>query len=970
MPAQTELVLQTVVKWTETATKALNDVKGSLDWINKSATSMWSTFKDTFAALGAYDLTKNVWQWLIDIWKSAIDLASWLEQTKVAFTTMTWSARIADAFIREMTNFAKTTPFEIWDLEVQSKRLLAYWFEIQEILPTLTTLGNIASWVWMEKLPNLTYALWQVRAATKLTWNELRQFSEAWVPLLEELSKTMWKSIPEIQKMVSEWKVGFPQVEAALKSLTWEWWRFFNLMENQSKTFWGMVSNFKDTLTIMLRDMWTEFLPDLKAILASMLQFWDENWKSMSLSFTWFIKTVAWTFWTALKWMAIAIDFFGNFFTSSSKNSTDNVAFSWKNLFLYLDTWLKALIMFFKVVWNRIAYEMVKAFEFIKLWFENFKDFAKSTWAWIVWIWKYIWTNLQHWVETWVQGAMSAMDSLINLINKIPWMALDTYWSTFKATASITLDEAMKLWEWVLWINENFWQKAIELAKQKTDALSAIDEEWKTIIISWMTDIESTFVKFKNSQNETAKWWETLAKVLSEIGWALWNVWQKWQEATSWASKWADKLKKSIEDIKLDSSKLSKELTDNINKQKESLDKLNESYWEMKIKLTRIWAEWVVEVDNLKNAMQELRRKWDETMKSLVAGLTELETKWNDSVQKLRDKISELNTEMSKVQSTGISDIAKRAIEAQKEYAKLIGIAKESDVLAKAQSMSSAELSSASAKWQSFIIWWKTFTAEDLQKIVSLTKELAIAKWSVSQADLLIAQKELDKTEIEKIMDKITLDKQAIQIKLDATNAELLKQQEINSLERQAYAEKINNARISHNIEMQQAQAKINKKIADNIIEIEDYKKLMDKKTEEIKKEEVVYTDLIAQKKKLDADYFNKFWQQLQSALNKTAELTTRIAALTWQWINTSGLLTWISWARATGWPVTWGSSYLVWEKWTEIFTPWTSGQIIPNNKINGGGNIVINFTWTFWQNAAEEIWDMVVRQLSRASFI
>ena len=63
-------------------------------------------------------------------------------------------------------------------------------------------------------------------------------------------------------------------------------------MEKQSKTFDGMVSNFEDSLTIMLRDIGSEFLPEMKAQLALMLAFWDENGKAITVSFVGMVKTI------------------------------------------------------------------------------------------------------------------------------------------------------------------------------------------------------------------------------------------------------------------------------------------------------------------------------------------------------------------------------------------------------------------------------------------------------------------------------------------------------------------------------------------------------------------------------------------------------------------------------------------------------------------------------------------------------
>lgn len=184
---------------------------------------------------------------------AAISGAADLEQTKIAFTTMLGSAEKANKMIKDLTNFAKTTPFELKGLETASKQLLAYGFTQEELLPRLKDLGDIAAGVGMDKLPNLILAFGQVRAATRLTGMELRQFTEAGVPLLQALSDTMHKPVMEIQELVSAGAVGFPEVQAALQSLTGEGGRFNNLMENQSKSLNGMISNLKDAWSIFLR---------------------------------------------------------------------------------------------------------------------------------------------------------------------------------------------------------------------------------------------------------------------------------------------------------------------------------------------------------------------------------------------------------------------------------------------------------------------------------------------------------------------------------------------------------------------------------------------------------------------------------------------------------------------------------------------------------------------------------------------
>lgn len=975
--AETQLILSTVVKGTESATKSLNSVKDSLLWIGKASkdtwekvSAFWNTFKSTFAALWAYDITKNIVQWFTDVVKASISLASWLEQTKVAFTTMTGSARIADAFIREMTQFAKTTPFEIWQIETASKQLLAYGIEVQNVLPTMKMLWDVAAWVWMDKLPQLILAFGQVSAATKLTWNELRQFTEAWVPLLEELSKTMWKSVPEIQKMVSEWKVGFPQVEAAFKSLTWEGWRFFNLMENQSKTFWGMVSNFKDTLTIMLRDIGTEFLPNLKAALTTMMKFWDESWKSITTSFVWFLQEIWSIISQSLQWFAIMFDIFWNFISWNQKDSTNSIAVSWKNLFLYLDVWFKAVTLAIKVVWKWIAYEMINAFASSRIALQKFQDFSQSASAWFVGLWKYIGTNLQHWVETWVQWAMWAMDQLIWLINKIPGITLDTYWSTFKATWAITMAEAMKSAEWALWITEWFWQKAIALEKEKADALIAINAETKAMIVWDLTAIEGSFVKFKNAQDANIKSWETLAKVLAELG-KVWKMnaptaaWSTWK---SEAQKAMEKLQKQILDVKGDASKLSADLIKEIDKQKESIATINKSYEEMQSTYNKMVTDQLSWMRELNKWFDELKQKNKDAMDEMKKWYVELVNRGTEEIQRLRDQITWLTADLAWVQVTWVSDISKRAVEAQRELEKLVWVAKNVDVVWQAQGIGKEELLAQSALGKTYDIGWKTFSADDLLKILSLTNELRIAKQNVTAEDLKQWAINTDKTQVEIILEKMAIDKQNIQLKIDWLNAELLKKQEIQAQEVRDYEIKMQKSRDAQALEISQYQEKINKKLADNATELKDYADKMKQKALLLESENKVYQDLIASKKKLDDEYFARFWVQLQAQLDKVETLANRLRSLNISWNYSSTPL--LSWARASWGPVSGGSSYLVWEKWPEIFTPGSSGMIIPNNKVWGSQSIVINISGMFWSDAAEELGNHILSKLKGASYI
>ena len=211
------------------------------------------TFADTAAASSRFALGLGVAATAVGgLGYAALKAAGDMEQTTVAFTTMLGSGEKAKEFIAQLIQFAKTTPFTLTGLEDAAKQLLAYGFAQEEVLPSLKSLGDIAAGVGMDKLPNLILAFGQVKAATHLTGMELRQFTEAGVPLLDMLSQQFGKPVSAIQEMVSAGEIGFPAVEQALKSLSGEGGRFNDLMEKQSHTFGGLISNLQDAWNIFL----------------------------------------------------------------------------------------------------------------------------------------------------------------------------------------------------------------------------------------------------------------------------------------------------------------------------------------------------------------------------------------------------------------------------------------------------------------------------------------------------------------------------------------------------------------------------------------------------------------------------------------------------------------------------------------------------------------------------------------------
>lgn len=179
----------------------------------------------------------------------AIKSASAYEQNRIAFDTMLGSAQAGQNMMKQLSDFARKTPFDLPEVVTGAQRLLAYNISAKDLLPTLTSLGNISAGVGKEKLPFLILALGQVRAAGRLMGGELRQFTEAGVPLLQLLADQSGKTTAQIRDdMEKGMGPSFEQVQSALASASKEGGKFYNLMGKQSQTFSGVMSNITDQI--------------------------------------------------------------------------------------------------------------------------------------------------------------------------------------------------------------------------------------------------------------------------------------------------------------------------------------------------------------------------------------------------------------------------------------------------------------------------------------------------------------------------------------------------------------------------------------------------------------------------------------------------------------------------------------------------------------------------------------------------
>lgn len=203
---------------------------------------------------------------------AALMAAGKMQQWRISFTTMLGSASRADELLGKIREFAASTPFELPQVVEGTKRLLAYGIEAENVIDTFKVLGDITSGIGMDKLPQLVLAFGQVKAATKLTGQELRQFTEAGVPLIDGLAKHFGIAESAVRGLVETGKVGFKDVEAVLKSMTSEGGRFANGMAAQMNSLSGVISNVKDSIFILASSFGDILLPPARWVAEHILK--------------------------------------------------------------------------------------------------------------------------------------------------------------------------------------------------------------------------------------------------------------------------------------------------------------------------------------------------------------------------------------------------------------------------------------------------------------------------------------------------------------------------------------------------------------------------------------------------------------------------------------------------------------------------------------------------------------------------
>lgn len=217
--------------------------------------------------------------------RGLVDIGGEFEQQELALSAMLNDAGKAHEIFGSIKNLAVVSPFGVRELNDYTKQLKAFSIPYNELYETTKRLADISAGVGVD-MGRIILAYGQVRSAAFLRGQELRQFTEAGIPMVEALADKFSKlenrviSAGEVIDMISKKKVSFEDVKDVLWGMTDDGGKFHNMQEVLSESLSAKWKNLGDAIDIMMADIAESMNGTLKGT-AEMLTELTSSWKSL-----------------------------------------------------------------------------------------------------------------------------------------------------------------------------------------------------------------------------------------------------------------------------------------------------------------------------------------------------------------------------------------------------------------------------------------------------------------------------------------------------------------------------------------------------------------------------------------------------------------------------------------------------------------------------------------------------------------
>ena len=205
------------------------------------------------------------------------------QKQRIALTSIIGDSMKAETIFNRIKDLAVVSPFQFKELASYTKQLSAYSIPYEELYDTTKRLADISAGVGVD-MGRIILAYGQVRSAAFLRGQELRQFTEAGIPLVDELAKRFTKltgvvtSAGDVFDKISRKEVSFGMVKDVLWDLTNEGGKFYNMQEALAESLAGKWSNLQDAWDVMMADIAESnsgVLSDSLELLTDLMKHWE-----------------------------------------------------------------------------------------------------------------------------------------------------------------------------------------------------------------------------------------------------------------------------------------------------------------------------------------------------------------------------------------------------------------------------------------------------------------------------------------------------------------------------------------------------------------------------------------------------------------------------------------------------------------------------------------------------------------------
>ena len=217
--------------------------------------------------------------------RAVVDIGGELENQKIAMASILQDEGKATTIFNQIKKLAVASPFGVMDLNQYAKQLSAYSIPYNELYDTMKRLADISAGVGVD-MGRIILAFGQIKAAKFLKGTELRQLTEANIPMVDKLAERFSKlegrivSVGEVLDMISKKKVTFEDVKDVLWELTDDGGMFHNMQEVLSESAKSKWKNLADAIDIMLGDIAESMGSTLKWTAESLTTL-AQNWKEL-----------------------------------------------------------------------------------------------------------------------------------------------------------------------------------------------------------------------------------------------------------------------------------------------------------------------------------------------------------------------------------------------------------------------------------------------------------------------------------------------------------------------------------------------------------------------------------------------------------------------------------------------------------------------------------------------------------------